>query len=255
MENEYKIFKALNHPLRIKILRLIAKKGYASYKELAKLEPKSGVLYHHLKLLGDLIYQDENKLYRLTEKGWIIIDFLDKEFFEYEDKGFNKILTPRLLFERIEGKKYLFLAFLSFILAFFFGNSKFIILSLLISPSFEAIPHILTHSASLALIYFLPPILKDMLFGKTYFRKYRLIDHVSRSSLITLMISLLIYILGFIENYIALIICYFLIQILFILYMTAEISVSFRIPLKKAFIITLILHYIGLAAYAIILVV
>ena len=101
----------------------------------------------------------------------------------------------------------------------------------------------------------MPPILKDMLFGKTYFRKYRLIDHVSRSSLITLMISLLIYILGFIENYIALIICYFLIQILFILYMTAEISVSFRIPLKKAFIITLILHYIGLAAYAIILVV
>lgn len=53
------IFKALAHPVRRRILLYLAQHGPASHKELSKIEPKAGPLYHHLRILGPLVAKDE----------------------------------------------------------------------------------------------------------------------------------------------------------------------------------------------------
>jgi hypothetical protein len=64
------VHSVLNHPIRRKILRLIAEKGYATFTDFKNtLNLKVGTLYYHLDNLGDLISQDDQKRYLLTSLG------------------------------------------------------------------------------------------------------------------------------------------------------------------------------------------
>jgi DNA-binding transcriptional ArsR family regulator len=64
------VHSILNHPIRRKILRLIAEKGYATFTDFKNtLNLKVGTLYYHLDILGDLISQDDQKRYLLTSHG------------------------------------------------------------------------------------------------------------------------------------------------------------------------------------------
>jgi DNA-binding HxlR family transcriptional regulator len=65
------LFEAVSHPLRIEILKELAKEPmrFADIKRKLKIE-SSGLLDFHLKKLDDLITINKEGLYTLTEKGF-----------------------------------------------------------------------------------------------------------------------------------------------------------------------------------------
>jgi len=69
------VFESISHPLRIRILKLLAKKP-RSFSELKReLGVKSsGKLDFHLKKLGSLITVDENGKYTLTKDGYAALE-------------------------------------------------------------------------------------------------------------------------------------------------------------------------------------
>lgn len=69
-ENESIPFDVLANPIRRKILEEIAANETLSYKQLVRITTlKAGPLYHHIHKLGNLIAQNEEKEYYLTEEG------------------------------------------------------------------------------------------------------------------------------------------------------------------------------------------
>jgi len=71
VEERYRIFDALSHPTRIKILKLVEEKGlaFSSLKHELGLE-SSGQLQHHLqKLSGFIDVEKGSGCYRLTDTG------------------------------------------------------------------------------------------------------------------------------------------------------------------------------------------
>jgi len=105
------VFKALSHPIRRKIVYTIGKNGYASFTDLSKIEPRVGLLYYHLNIMKDLLYQDEKKRYRLSEIGKkayeLLISGEDLEDYEIYTSRRNAssllslVLTPTILFEHL----------------------------------------------------------------------------------------------------------------------------------------------------------
>jgi len=72
------LYNILGHPLRRKILLLLAKKGYMQYSDLLKelnIET-TGQLNFHLTKLGNLITKD-GKAYRLSEDGKTVIRIME----------------------------------------------------------------------------------------------------------------------------------------------------------------------------------
>ena len=68
--SEDELFTILAHPIRRRILTYIFEYGFISFTTMSKeWKIATGTLYHHLKGLGTLIYQDEHSRYLLTEKG------------------------------------------------------------------------------------------------------------------------------------------------------------------------------------------
>lgn len=65
-----KIYHALNHPVRRRIVELLEVRGIlgsSELKELLNIGP--GKLYYHLENLGGLVEQDEERRYRLSKEG------------------------------------------------------------------------------------------------------------------------------------------------------------------------------------------
>ncbi len=57
-----KVYSALGHPLRKKIVVILGEKQRAGFKDLKDaLSVSVGTLYLHLEMLGDLIEQDGEK--------------------------------------------------------------------------------------------------------------------------------------------------------------------------------------------------
>lgn len=68
--NDQTIFEILAHPLRRRILEEIHNRGEVSYSIFTEeMGLQAGTLYHHLRLMRELIEQEPNKKYRLTPKG------------------------------------------------------------------------------------------------------------------------------------------------------------------------------------------
>jgi hypothetical protein len=64
------VYKALGHPDRTKIIEIIGKNGKSGFKELHEsLKVSVGTLYYHIDMLDNLITQDSQRKYVLTEKG------------------------------------------------------------------------------------------------------------------------------------------------------------------------------------------
>ena len=78
MERSNEVFEAISHPLRIKILKLLAEKPM-SFSELKKeLGIKSsGKLDYHLGKLSGLVIQDKNGRYMLSKQGYAAIQAID----------------------------------------------------------------------------------------------------------------------------------------------------------------------------------
>lgn len=65
-----KLLVALGHEKRRRIVLLLAERGPLSITELKKeMKFSTGSLYHNISLLGDLVRQEPDRRYALTEKG------------------------------------------------------------------------------------------------------------------------------------------------------------------------------------------
>lgn len=242
------LFKALGHPTRRKILRYIGSRGEASYTELAMIEPKSGVLYHHLRLLGDLIYQDERKLYRLTDKGYRALEFLEDVFFEPVDTSINKFLTPRWLLERVEGAGsfvlLLVLYFLSSITWIFQRN--YVLIFILALP----LGNILIPSVVVAYLSWIGSSLILALLVKLVYERHIEITRILILNTIPfalINVSVIATIPSY-SNQISLLITA-IIQFYALLLIISNISVTARINLRKSAIIAISLHYLSMIIY------
>jgi DNA-binding transcriptional ArsR family regulator len=72
-----KVYSALGNPYRRQIVQILKEEGKAGFKELHEaLKISVGALYHHLDTLGELVTQDAEKKYVLTDKGRTAINAL-----------------------------------------------------------------------------------------------------------------------------------------------------------------------------------
>jgi len=75
-----RIYKALGHRHRKKIIEIIGEKGRSGFKELhEKLNISVGALYYHIDMLNHLITQDDQRKYILTERGKLAYKLLKTE--------------------------------------------------------------------------------------------------------------------------------------------------------------------------------
>ena len=63
------MFSALNHPIRQRIIEMLARNSVTYTCMLEELDIDTGKLNFHLKRLEDLIEKDEKGLYKLTDRG------------------------------------------------------------------------------------------------------------------------------------------------------------------------------------------
>jgi len=69
-EDSAEFYTILSHPLRRDIIRLLGEKEVMGFTELRQaLNASVGTLYYHFDVLGNLISQDKNRKYRLTDRG------------------------------------------------------------------------------------------------------------------------------------------------------------------------------------------
>lgn len=75
-----RIYKALGHPHRKRIIEIIGEKGRSGFKELHEtLNISIGALYYHIDMLNHLIIQDNQRKYILTERGKLAYKLLKTE--------------------------------------------------------------------------------------------------------------------------------------------------------------------------------
>ena len=72
------MFEAVSHPIRIDIVRILAEKplGFADLKRELKIS-SSGLLDFHLKKLDELITENKEGRYALTEKGFAALTTIE----------------------------------------------------------------------------------------------------------------------------------------------------------------------------------
>jgi len=72
------VFEAVSHPLRVEIIKVLAKgpRRFADIKRELKIE-SSGLLDFHLKKLDNLISINEGGLYVLNEKGFAALQAVE----------------------------------------------------------------------------------------------------------------------------------------------------------------------------------
>jgi hypothetical protein len=65
-----RVMRIVDHPVRMKIIELLATRGPMSWKELSlELGTGTGTLYHHLDTLEKIVTRDSSKKYVLTPMG------------------------------------------------------------------------------------------------------------------------------------------------------------------------------------------
>jgi len=78
MGSDDDVFEAVSHPLRIEILKILAKhpRRFADIKKVLNIE-SSGLLDFHLKKLNNLISVNSEGCYVLTEKGFAALQAVE----------------------------------------------------------------------------------------------------------------------------------------------------------------------------------
>jgi len=243
-EEEIDVFKVLSNPIRRKILMFIAEKGAASYKDLIKIVPKAGALYHHLRLLGDLIEQDDRRMYILTPKGEKVYEFLISDFFIPEDKtAIQKLLTPRTYLEYIEGPiAYLFIAILTITSFFWILYSDTVLLFIVPIPmkisALFAPPIILTNFICCSAV-------EKILIRALFRRRVGIFELLVKSAPAYIIINLYPIILCS-ANQLLIFIFHITAQIVGLLLCISAVSIVARLPLKSSLTIVIVLHYSAL---------
>jgi len=99
VDHESLLFDVLANPIRRKIIEEIAINEKLSYKQLVRLTKlKSGPLYHHLHKLENLLTQNEEKQYYLSEEGERAIKLIEVSKTEdLERFGEEEPTEPRII--------------------------------------------------------------------------------------------------------------------------------------------------------------
>lgn len=101
--NIFRVYKLLDHPVRREILELLGEDDKLGFKELKeRLQVNVGALYYHLDALGDLVTQDENRKYMLTDLGKTAYQYLTSKRaqlmeIEMKEKAKTSSATNRIL--------------------------------------------------------------------------------------------------------------------------------------------------------------
>ncbi len=236
------IFKALAHPIRRKILKYIAEKGKASYKELTQIEPKPGVLYHHLRMLRGLISQDDKKMYYLTKKGKIVYEFLISEsFVEPSERSFHKFITPRFLFELLENKLAAMAMFFTLISTLSWQLTREYILVFMVILPYSA--HLIPNFITALMSWILGAIVANVLVYLFYKRRVGIIDLIVKFSPAFLILNIFPLIVVGLKNPILVYITYFVLQFFGLSFLISAISVAARLSLRASLLIVITLHY------------
>jgi hypothetical protein len=113
------VFKALAHEFRRKLVFFLAE-APAGFTELQEgMECQTGTLYHHLRILGELVEQNsDNKQWELTDTGWLAYRLLttsqdDLEIPEMRKEAFPalfvrvvNVIAPKKIFQTVENAPY-----------------------------------------------------------------------------------------------------------------------------------------------------
>ena len=90
-----RIYKALGHPHRKKIIEIIGEKGKSGFKELHEnLNISVGALYYHIDMLNHLITQDDQRKYILTERGKLAYKLLKTEEDQLSSLSLTEVKKP-----------------------------------------------------------------------------------------------------------------------------------------------------------------
>jgi len=90
-----RIYSALGHPHRKKIIEIIGEKGRSGFKELHEnLNISVGALYYHIDMLNHLITQDEQRKYMLTERGKLAYKLLKTEEEQLSSLSLTEVKKP-----------------------------------------------------------------------------------------------------------------------------------------------------------------
>lgn len=114
----FKIYQALGNPHRRNIIMLLGEnpEGLAFSELKKRLNLSVGTLYYNLDQLGDLICQESNRRYILTEKGRLAYEMLKSDIEMVKSKAsgstgaiskLQALLFPRWLFMFLESREKL----------------------------------------------------------------------------------------------------------------------------------------------------
>ena len=107
-EELMKLYQALAHPVRSRIIRLLAERGKMSFTELrTELKVSVGTLYYNLDQLRGFITQDVDRKYMLTERGKLAYEMLKRDEAHLASLTSEPALGPLLPLYRALSKVFL----------------------------------------------------------------------------------------------------------------------------------------------------
>ncbi len=262
-----RIHSALGHPIRKRLIEFLSEKGEAGFKDLKEsLGVSVGTLYYHLENLGDLITQNDRRKYVLTEKGKAAKKLLESgaevqavdSLTSAEIQGTRRyateiFLAPRL-FKAISTSPHRFLPEVLII----FAASAYLFDSAHIEPTLILY---ITQPTVRTLTYVLGEVLLAWfgLFAIAELSSYFLYGRKGGEVALllgipfTLLPTLLLpsaIVVGLRLNNASFTLLFLPLQAWSFLLLTALVAVVKGIPVEKSAMITLILVFVNLAAYA-----
>ena len=265
VSGEEDVFMILSHPIRRKMLQEMFEEGSISFTTLSKEWGLStGVIYHHLKILSPLIFQ-ENKKYALNEKGIEVCEWFlktKKGKVTVEKISFFNEATAKLFFHLAEKKsKYAPIFLLAWVLSAYIATTHY---SVIIGPIFftpqkmlEPITIAIINTGALLIGYALiivmtlliskkkPPLMKILtgyLFSLTI-------------SIVSVIVASVFFSRGIVVSPIVLLVLLVVSQTFFVATLTLAITNYYSISIEKSVVTSILTLYVflSLAFYLLIL--
>ncbi len=262
-----RLHSTLGHPIRKRLIEFLSEKGEAGFKDLkASLNLTVGTLYYHLEILGDLITQNDQRKYLLTKKGKAAKKLLESgaevqavdSLTSAEIQGTRRyvkeiFLAPRL-FKAISTRPLRFLPEVLIILAssaYLFDSARIepTLILYITQPTVRTLTYILGEVLFAWIGLFALAELSSYFLYKRKGGGIALLLGIPFTLLPTLLLPAAI-VVGLKLNNASFTLLFLPLQAWSFLLLTALVAVVKGIPVEKSAIITLILVFVNLAAYA-----
>jgi hypothetical protein len=96
--------KILSHPVRVRIIDLLAARGPLSWKELSKeVGTSTGALYHHIDMLERIVTRDSAKRYALTGLGTKVHEYMNSKTPTRDYQALGRLVATSSPMFRLQG--------------------------------------------------------------------------------------------------------------------------------------------------------